>query len=314
MCFAFGLSVLLLPAKPHDWPILLVSMTVLTLVGLYDDIHSSRPATRFLFQAVAVLIMALGSHVALSSLGDLFGLGAVTLGAGAVLFTLFSVIGVINAFNMIDGLDGLAGGTGLIVTGWLLVLCLTAPVSQPGEIGALLALAMALCGFLAYNLRHPWRAQASVFMGDAGSTMLGFVLSWFLIHLSQGDHAVMAPITAVWILALPLLDTLTVMARRLLTGHSPFAADRQHLHHLLLGRGLPDGRATAWLLALTFVTGAAGVLADRLAVPQYLAFYAFAGLFLLYFRLTTGWLRQRNNLPAAGLDRRRPRSVGDDEA
>ncbi|WP_295392322.1 MraY family glycosyltransferase [uncultured Thiodictyon sp.] len=295
MCSAFCLSVLLLPAKPEDWPILLISMTLLTLVGLYDDIHSSRPATRFLFQAVAVLLMALGSHVVLGSLGDLFGLGAVTLGAGAVLFTLFGVIGVINAFNMIDGLDGLAGGTGLVVTGWLLVLCLTAPGTHPGDIGALLVLAMAISGFLAYNLRHPWRAHASVFMGDAGSTMLGFVLSWFLIHLSQGDRAVMAPITAVWILALPLLDTLTVMVRRLRAGHSPFAADRRHLHHLLLGRGLPDGRATAVLLALTLITGALGVLADRLAVPQYLSFYAFAGLFLVYFRLTSGLLRRRTD-------------------
>jgi len=308
MCVVFSLGLLLLPAKPQDWSVLAVSTTLLTLVGLYDDIHSTRPATRFLFQSVAVLLMAVGSHVVLGNLGDLFGLGQVTLGGWAVLVTLFGVVGVINAFNMIDGLDGLAGGTGLIVTGWLLVLCLSAPVSHPEDIGALLVLAMAISGFLIFNLRHPWRGRATVFMGDAGSTMLGFVLSWFLIHLSQGERAVMAPITAVWILALPLLDTLTVMTRRMLAGRNPFAADRQHLHYLLLGRNLVDGRVTAILLLFTFVVGALGVLTSRLGLPHYVGFYAFAGIFFLYYQLTSELMRRsaRRTGPAAGQDRRRP--------
>ena len=301
MCFAFCLGILLLPVKPVDWAVLLTSMILLTCVGLYDDLHSSRPATRFLFQGIAVLLMAMGSHVVLGNLGDLFGLGQVALGGWAVLFTLFGVIGVINAFKMIDGVDGLAGGTGLVVTGWLLVLCLSAPVWQAGDIGALLVLAMAISGFLVFNLRHPWRVRASVFMGDAGSTMIGFVLSWLLIHLSQGEQAVMAPITAVWILALPLLDTLAVMARRVRAGLSPFAADRQHLHHLLLARGLADGWVSAILLTLTIVTGGLGVAADRLGWPHSLGFYAFIGAFLLYFRLTTGLIVPQR-APVVGLD------------
>jgi len=313
MSAGFGLSVLLLPEKPHYWQLLLTSMTVVTLVGLYDDLHSSRPVTRFMYQAGAVALMALGSDIVLGNLGDLFGFGPVVLGWWAVLFTLFGVVGVINAFNMIDGLDGLAGGTALVVAGWLLVLCLSTPSSHAGDLGALLALTTVIIAFLAFNLRHPGRTHASVFMGDAGSTMLGFVLSWFSVHLSTGEAAVMAPITAVWLLALPLMDTVAVMVRRIMAGRNPFAADRQHLHHLLLARGLTDGRVTALILALTFVTGGLGVLANGLEVPHYVQFYSFGAAFLVYFRLTTAILRRRPAAPpGADLERRRPPPDADD--
>ncbi|MDS4022179.1 MAG: MraY family glycosyltransferase [Candidatus Competibacter sp.] len=301
MCAAFCLSVPLLPAQPRNYPVLLAGMALLTLVGLYDDLRSTRPATRFLLQAGVILLMALVSDGILNHLGDLFGTGAIKLEGFAVLFTLFGVIGVINALNMIDGLDGLAGGMALVASGWLIVLCLNARVPDPGDIGALLVLVMVIAGFLAYNLRHPWRAFATVFMGDSGSTMLGFVLSWFVVHLSQGNQAAMAPMTAVWILALPLMDTVAVMIRRIRAGQSPFAADRQHLHHLLLGRGLSDGRVTAIMLVIASLSGAVGVFAWWLGVPEYVQFYVFLGIFLLYYRTTTGiWMEGKTIVLSAG--------------
>lgn len=309
MCAAFCLSVPLLPAQPRDFLVLLVATVPLTLVGLYDDLRSIRPATRFLFQAGAVLLMALAGDIVIDHLGDLFGAGPIALGALAVPFTLFGVIGVINAVNMLDGLDGLAGGVALVAAGWLIVLCLTAPAPGQGDIGALLALVMAITGFLAFNLRHPWQARARVFMGDAGSTMLGFVLSWFMIHLSQGDGAAMAPMTAVWILALPLMDTIAVMFRRIRAGRSPLAADRQHLHHLLLGYGLSDGRVTAILLAIAFLTGAAGAIAWWLRVPDYLQFYVFLALFLLYYQATTAAWARWQTLPTSRMPDRRHQLV-----
>lgn len=303
MCATCVLGVLLLPVKPEHWPVLLTCATLVTWIGLVDDLRHTRPATRFFFEGLVILLMVWGGQTMVVDLGDLFGLGPVVLGGWTVPFTVFAVIGVINALNMIDGLDGLAGGTGLVAAGWLLVLCLTAPGSRPDTIGALLVLVMAIAGFLVFNLRTPWRARASVFMGDAGSTLLGFVLSWFLIALSQGDRAVMAPITAVWILALPLLDTLSVMFRRILAGTNPFAADRQHLHYLLLGRGLGDGQVTALLLVFSAVAGGVGVLADRLAVPHPVMFYAFCLLLLAHFALTTVLIRRRPTTPGRGADR-----------
>ncbi|MCC7220847.1 MAG: undecaprenyl/decaprenyl-phosphate alpha-N-acetylglucosaminyl 1-phosphate transferase [Candidatus Contendobacter sp.] len=295
MCAAFCLSLPLMPDKPDAYLVLLASLVVLALVGAYDDLRSIRPATRFLFQTVAVLLMTLNGQVLLSNLGNLLGWGSVVLGDLAIPFTLFGIVGVINAFNMIDGLDGLAGGVALIAIGWLLALNLTAPAPDHHASNALLVLAMVIVGFLCFNLRHPWRVQASVFMGDSGSTMLGFALGWFLVSLSQdreGQAAVMTPMTAVWILAVPLLDAVTVMIRRLRARQSPFNADRQHLHHLLLNYGYSDGQVTAMLLTGALITGVIGMAAHRLAVPEFVQFYGFLGVFLLYYQATTHiWLR-----------------------
>lgn len=294
MCVAFCLSLPLMPDTPGTYLPLLAGIVLLALVGVYDDLCQIQPSTRFLFQSGAVLIMTLGGHVELLSLGNLLGWGNITLGVMAIPFTLFGVVGVINAFNMMDGVDGLAGGLALIAMGWLLTLNLTAPVPDRLANDALLVLAMVVVGFLCFNLRHPWRVRASVFMGDSGSTMLGFALGWFVVSLSQdcGSQAVMTPMTAVWILAVPLLDTITVMVRRLGAGQNPFSADRQHLHHLLLHRGYSDGQVTALLLVGALISGAVGVAAYRLQVPEFVQLYSFLGLFLLYQRVTTGaWLR-----------------------
>lgn len=304
MWAAFCCGLLLLPVRPDYWPLLLVGLTLMTAVGLYDDVHSSRPATRFLFQGAIVLAVCVGSGHWMSRPGDLFGLGEIELALGALPFTLFVVIGVINAFNMLDGLDGLAGGSALIMTGWLVALCLVAAVTPVGATGALLVLAAAIVGFLAHNLRHPWRNRASVFMGDAGSTMLGFALAWFILHLSQGESAIIAPMTGVWILALPLLDTVTVMVRRIRGGRSPFRADRTHLHHILLARGLSDGRVTALMLLFSLISGGLGFLSERLGVPDAAEFYCVLGIFILYYHFTTLLLAAGHR--QSGFDRRRP--------
>lgn len=123
MCAAFCLSLPLASDKPDAYPVLLACLVVLALVGAYDDLRSVQPATRFLFQIVAVLLMTFNGQVLLSNLGNLLGLGAVFRWEFAIPFTLFGIVGVINAFlTMIDGLDGLAGGVALIVIGWLLAL------------------------------------------------------------------------------------------------------------------------------------------------------------------------------------------------
>ncbi len=294
MYAAFCASALLLVEWPHALSVLLAGMTLLTLVGFYDDLYTLRPALRFLFQIGAILLMALVGDVALVSLGDLFGWGNILLGDFTIPLTLFAVVGVINAFNMIDGIDGLAGGLALLATLCLIILNLLAPAGGSATTGALSMLALVITGFLCFNLRHPWRTRAGVFMGDAGSTMLGFVLGWFLVYLSQGPEAVMAPVTAIWIVALPLMDAVAVMIRRIRAGRSPFAADRQHLHHLLLDLGLATGRVCAILLAAATLAAAGGVLAWWLGVPEHWRFYAFLAAFALYYRLTTRlWTRRQ---------------------
>lgn len=307
MCIAYCLSMLSLPEKPDNYQILLASMVMLTLVGIYDDLRPTRPTIRFLFQIGAALLMVTEGGVSLASLGNLFGYNEISLDILAIPCTVFCVVGVINAFNMIDGLDGLAGGLGLIAAGWLVALSLTDPDAYPGAVSGLLLLIMVIAGFLVYNLRHPWRARASVFMGDAGSTMLGFAFCWFTVHLSQDPRAVMTPITAVWILAVPLMDTVTLMTSRMRAGQSPFSPDRRHLHHLLLSYGFSDGQVTAILLGIAFMSGAVGAGAYWLGIPEHQQFYAFMVLFLLYYGITTRiWAKRSNAKPTGNPDRTQP--------
>ena len=306
MCAAFCANILLLREQPHASYVLLSGMIFLVLIGLYDDLLSLSPTLRFLIQIGIILLMILVGGVVLIDLGDLLGWGDILLGNLAVPFTIFAMVGIINAFNMIDGLDGLAGGLALLATLSLIILNLLAPSGGGATIDTLLVLALVITGFLCFNLRHPGRARASTLMGDAGSTMLGFVLGWFLIHSSQGEEPVMAPVTAIWIVALPLMDTVAVTIRRIRAGHSPFVADRQHLHHLLLGFGLTTSQVCALLLAIAALIATAGILAWQLRVPEYWQFYTFLAVFALYYRLTAQWACQHAEAKPASFQ---PREV-----
>jgi UDP-GlcNAc:undecaprenyl-phosphate GlcNAc-1-phosphate transferase len=137
----------------------------------------------------------------------------------------------------------------------------------------------AAAGFFVYNARLPGRGPAPVYMGDGGSLLLGLLLAWCAIELAMGERAALAPISAVWILGIPIADTITLMVRRALRGRSPFGGDREHLHHILLGLGLSTGHVVL-LIALSSLTLAVIALAAQLGkVPEAVLFYAYmAGL------------------------------------
>lgn len=255
------------------------AISLLMVTGFIDDRSGLSPRRRFVLQAIAALIMVYGADFRLDNFGDLFGFGDVTTGRWAVPVTVFAVIGVINAVNMLDGVDGLAGGVALIV---LLVFSAFAAAGGYLQHTLLLPLASAIIGFMVFNLRTPWRSKAAVFMGDAGSMVIGFALAWYAINLTQFRHA-MTPITAVWILAIPLMDTTALMVRRVLKGRSPFAADREHLHHILLRAGYTPGQTVAIVYALSLLLAAIGVAGWWLDLPEYVMFYGFMALFGLYF-------------------------------
>ena len=292
MCVVFVLAVLLLPYKPQNYEILLVSIILLTLVGLYDDLRGIDALKRFLFQTMVVLFIVLTGNIRIDNLGDLLnqGFDIHPYTYMVVLITVLAGVGLINAFNMIDGLDGLAGGLALIATVYLLVAwCAVPGVLNCGSVGALLVFAMTILGFLMFNMRFPWHTRACVFMGDAGSTMLGAVLLWFLVHYSQvhaSRAAMIEPITAVWFVLIPLIDTWTVMIRRLVDGQNPFVADRRHIHHLLINLGYSDSQTTARLLAVAVITGAIGFSAYQFHTPEAIQLVVLCLIFLVYYVVT----------------------------
>lgn len=257
------------------------ALTLLVVIGACDDRFDLSAGSRFVAQAVAALLMVYAGKVALFDLGNIFGGGALHLGAWSVPFTVFCVIGVVNAINMLDGVDGLAGGLVLAV---LLVFGFMAWLGgHQNQATLLFVLAGAVAGFSAFNMRSPWRTRAAVFMGDSGSMMLGFVVAWFAIDLSQQSAKSFAPITAVWILALPILDTVSLMLRRILKGRSPFSPGHDHLHHIFLRAGFSVPQTVMLIVSLSSVLALAGIAAGYLGVPEYLMFYGFLLLFLVYF-------------------------------
>jgi len=263
---------------------LVSALGLLASGGVADDMKDISARTKFVLQLVAALFMTSWAGVQVDQLGNLLGLGPTSLHGWAIPFSIVCALGVINAINMVDGLDGAAGGIALAVSLWL------AWGAAAQRLGAqcvlLLMLAAAIAGFLLWNLRVPGRAQAVVFMGDAGSMMLGMTLCWFSIDLTQGEGRTMLPMTCVWILAVPLLDMARVMFLRLRHGRSMFEADRGHFHHLLLARG-HSVAATAWILiGATALTGGIGVGAWKLGLPDWAMFYGFLALLVAILGLT----------------------------
>jgi UDP-GlcNAc:undecaprenyl-phosphate/decaprenyl-phosphate GlcNAc-1-phosphate transferase len=265
-----------------------VNLLLLTVVGTLDDLHDLSARTRFFAQIVAALLMTSWGGVFIDDLGNLFGNGTVHLHNWAIPFTVFCVLGVINAFNMIDGVDGLAGGLVFIA----LVLFGSTALLAGLTIHATLIflLASAVLGFLVFNMRSPWRSKAAVFMGDAGSMMLGYALARFAVDLTDSDSRALTPITAVWILAIPLMDTVNTMVRRMLKGRSPFSADREHLHHIFLRAGYSVSRTVVMILSVSLLLGLIGLAGWHYGVPEYMMFYAFLLLFALYsFAMSHAW-------------------------
>lgn len=262
---------------------------IVVVTGALDDYYNFSPQSRFLAQGAAALAMALIGGATVEQLGAIASDGRIFyLHAFAVPFTVVGVVGVINAFNMIDGMDGLSGSLALVA---LTGLALVANAGKaPMILAMVLIMASGIAAFLTLNVRSPWRWRASVFLGDAGSTFLGFALSWFIIRLSQEPISAMSPVTGLWLLTVPLFDTLYTLVRRIVSGYPPFRADRRHLHHFFLRVGFSVSQALGLILAFAITAAAVGIAGEFLNVPDRLMLAAFCTLFVLYcIGMTLAW-------------------------
>jgi UDP-GlcNAc:undecaprenyl-phosphate GlcNAc-1-phosphate transferase len=214
----------------------LLGMAIILVFGVWDDRVELDPRTKFIGQFIAVAMVVLGGGVVIDRL-PFTGYDALPLWF-SVPFTMFAILGVTNAINLADGLDGLAGGTTLLSLAGVALLAYAAGGS--GLVLLVVAVSGGVLGFLRYN---SWPAQ--IFMGDGGSQFLGFSLAVAVILLTQDVHSAMSPMIALFLIGLPILDTMIVMSRRLREGRSPFSADKNHLHHRLLDLNLDHYEAVA---------------------------------------------------------------------
>ncbi|MBI4843128.1 MAG: undecaprenyl/decaprenyl-phosphate alpha-N-acetylglucosaminyl 1-phosphate transferase [Nitrospirae bacterium] len=253
------------------------AVIMLGVVGFLDDFSDLHYSWKLISQLMASLIMIYYSKTLLLSFGGILPFGSIDFNvAMGVPVTVFCTIGVINAINMIDGLDGLAGGVSLIA---FISFAFLAHINGQMELVLLsLALTGSLIGFLKFNW-HP----AKLFMGDAGSFFLGFSLAFLSIAVTQGGYRIVPPVAALMILAVPIVDTLAVMTKRILRGRSPFFADKTHLHHLLLSFGLKAKSTVIFILLLSAAFSVLAVYATLYKVPEHHVFYIYAVFSIVYF-------------------------------
>ncbi|CAE1147095.1 UDP-N-acetylglucosamine--undecaprenyl-phosphate N-acetylglucosaminephosphotransferase [Serratia sp. JUb9] len=266
---------------PH-MAVYLCCVTALLLLGVLDDRFELSVAPRMAVQGGLALVMMLAAGMRLSSLGSLWGGEALQLGYGALLVTPLAVWGAINAYNMVDGIDGQLGIQSCVTLAGLAVL-----FALGGRLDTAfwcLSLIVTLAAYLLFNLGFFGRRNR-IFMGDAGSMVMGFTVLWLLLSATQGDGAVMRPVGALWLIAMPLMDMVSVMLRRIARRQSPFRAGRDHLHHILMRRGLSARQALAVSGLLALALAVVGLSGELMAWQESLMLAAFmlcsGGYFLL---------------------------------
>lgn len=257
---------------------LVAGATAIVLLGLVDDLKGLRGRYKLLGQlAVAALIMWAGVRIeGFTAFGVPINLGLFVLPA-----TLFWLVGTTNAINLIDGIDGLAGSVGFI-------LCLTLAAITGGQgnlpqTAIMLALAGALLGFLRYNF-----APATIYLGDAGSMLIGLVCGTVAVMANAKSSAAMAFTVPIAVWSIPILDSFAALLRRKLTGRSMFAPDRGHLHHSLLVRGWTVRQASLFIALICATTCLSAVLSIYMSNEWIALITVVAVMVFLVFTRTFG--------------------------
>lgn len=276
--------------------------TILVMMGAIDDKYDVDYRIRLVIQILISCAMIFGAGLSLKSLGGLLFGHDLILGPLGYIVTIFAVLGAINAFNMVDGIDGLLGGLTIATFGglayinyidgqlWLARFCLL--------------MMIVVIPYIILNLGFPFGVRKKVFMGDAGSMLIGFTVIWVLLQGTQGPKAQMYPVTALWLIAIPLMDMITIMVRRLRKGHSPFKPDREHLHHICLRAGLSPRCALCVICLFAVLLATIGISFEVMNAPELLSLLLFLTVFGLYFwginaiwRILA-WLRKHGILAA----------------
>lgn len=247
----------LMPGVSAEFSSLLSLAALILFIGTVDDAKELTPFSRMLGHGLVALAMAVVAGVELGSLGALITESSINLGVFTIPITVFAVVGVINAINMSDGIDGLSGGLVVVSLAFISILSFSNGQTIAGSF--CLIMICSITAFLSLNFRRPWHKKALVYLGDAGSTMLGFILAWLLITSTQGMAPTFAPVYALWFLAVPLLDTVNLLFKRPLRGKSPFSPGHDHLHHMLLSRGYSVEQVVLIILSISVVCGGIGL-------------------------------------------------------
>lgn len=252
----FLCSILIFGQLDETMLCVLLGAAIIVALGIFDDVLALGAKLKFVVQIVAAAIpvcignLQIGLFTNLNPLSDT---PFVHLGILAVPVTIIWIVGITNAVNLIDGLDGLAVGVSSIAAITMLAVALLTS-NMPIAI-TMAALAGACIGFMPYNLN-----PAKIFMGDTGSTFLGYMLATVSIMGLFKFYAVISFAVPFLILGLPIFDTANAIIRRVAAGRSPMSPDRGHVHHKLIDMGFNQKQAVAILYAISATLGLTAVV------------------------------------------------------
>ena len=274
----------------QDFQYIVASLIILFFIGIKDDIVGTAPIKKLAAHIIVGMILVLMAEVRIHSLHGLFGVNDIPLWA-SIFLSLFTYIVVVNAFNLIDGVDGLAAGVGLIGTLSFGTLFMLGGDTCMGMLA--FGLAGALAAFLFFNF-----SPARIFMGDSGSLSIGLVMSVLAIKFVEFTPApespqivkeLFTPVVAMSFVAYALTDTLRIFVWRAIRGISPFSADRNHLHHLLIDSGMNHRKTVLWIYFASFVVIGTAVATRQMQVT--LSFAITGGVVILLMLLP--WIIKR---------------------
>ncbi|MCD1126814.1 UDP-N-acetylglucosamine--undecaprenyl-phosphate N-acetylglucosaminephosphotransferase [Jinshanibacter sp. LJY008] len=266
---------------PHSTAYL-IGASILLIVGILDDRFDLPVIPRIIIQAFVIILLMMDG-VYLYSLGNLLPDNMQILGWAGYIITLFAMWASVNAFNMTDGIDGLLGGVTCVS---LLGLGVSFYLGNQNNLAMwCLTLIAIIIPYLLLNLCIPFGKKFKVFMGDAGSTLIGFTVLWLLLLATQGNDAVIAAVTGLWLIAVPLMDMVTVMLSRILQKQSPFRPDRGHLHHILMNQGLSAHQTLLIIVIMALFFAFLGILLEQFKIKEIISLLLFLSVFSTYFHL-----------------------------
>ena len=268
----FGLLVMHVP--PNILVGVFAASLLLVIVGVIDDKHALSAVARSPAQIAAVLLMVYGAGLVMTDMGNPFGMGVIETGRFSLLFTMLVTIATINAFNFIDGLDGLSASLALIA---VLSIAVVAGLTNMYA-GAALTVAAVILGYLVFNFPTSRNRSIRTFMGDTGSTLLGFSVVWIMIGVCQGADRVISPVHCLWFAALPIFDFFTCFVQRGLRGKSPFKPGHDHVHHILKRGGFTMRRRLSILAGFQIAYSSVGIAGHFSGVPDVVMFAAWSVL------------------------------------
>lgn len=281
--------------KSQEFSLYLISAALILFLGVLDDKYDLSVKLRIVAQVIIASIMIFGAGFYLTSLGGIFYFFELSLGVIGVFVTILAVIGSINAFNMVDGIDGLAGTLSVVTFSSLAYLLYQ--VESDWYLLPVLFVS-ALLAYLMFNLRWPSSKLQKIFMGDAGSMLIGLTVVWLLVIGTDSETQAFSPVIALYLIAIPLMDMAAIMYRRVKKGTSPFKPDRDHLHHIFERAGYTRKQTLVRISLAATSIAFIGIFGEYYQVQEWIMFTVFLALFSAYnwalnnvWKILT-WIRQ----------------------